>query len=173
MVELIDASENFNALWDIYLEAFPRDEQRPKEEIISLMDTPNFYFEGIYVEKKCCGLVCYRELGDFIFIEYLAMHANSRGSGAGSAFLHYFIEKYNGEKIILEVEHPVEDIQKRRVGFYERKGFHYNDKIFMAPQTIEGGQELPLNFMSYPLLLGTQEYEQVKKLLLDKVYNED
>lgn len=172
MVKLIDGYHIFGTLWEIYLEAFPPAERRSEKELLSLMELDNFFFSGIQYEGKNCGLVGYWIFDEFIYIEYLAMHPSSRGSGAGSKLLKYFQEHFLNKKIILEVEHPVDDIQKRRVGFYERNGFHFNDESFIQPQfSNDGEEEIILNIMSYPLMLNKEKFKETKSILFDKVYN--
>lgn len=171
MVKLINDHQIFSTLWEIYLEAFPPAERRTKKEMESLMKRDDFFFSGIQYENKNCGLVGYWIFEEFIYIEYLAMHSSSRGSGAGSKFIESFKDKFKGQKIILEVEHPLTEIQKRRVGFYERNGFHFNDEAFIQPQfSNECKEDITLNIMSFPKILKKKEFDNVKQILFERVY---
>ena len=172
MVKLIDGSEIFSTLMEINSEAFPPAERRSEEKFLRLMKLENFFLEGIEYEGKTYGMVAYWIFDDFIFIDYLAMHSSSRGSGLGTKFLSFFKEKFTGKQIILEIEHPETEIQKRRVCFYERNGFHYNDEIFVMPQISGNSNEekVLLNIMSLPHILTKNEYDNVIKTLIENVY---
>ncbi|NME70523.1 GNAT family N-acetyltransferase [Flammeovirga aprica] len=171
MVKLIDGDQIFGTLWEIYLEAFSPAERRSRKDLLGNMELDNYYFNGIQFKDKNCGLVGYWVFEEFVYIEYLAMKSSNRGSGAGSKFLEFFIEKFKDRTIILEVEHPVTNIQKRRVNFYKRNGFFYNKGSFIQPQYNEDiKEEVELNIMSYPAKMDKEKLEKTKEILFERVY---
>jgi ribosomal protein S18 acetylase RimI-like enzyme len=74
-------------------------------------------------------LVMYAEYPTFLFVDYLLVNPNTRGSGVGGKVLQHLKKK--GKTIILEVEPPeVEDADtSRRIRFYEKNGFRKADHI--------------------------------------------
>ena len=51
-------------------------------------------------------------------------------------------------RICLEVELPETEMAARRIGFYERNGFYYNDYFYMQPPIAEGRNAIPLRLMT-------------------------
>ncbi|MBD0400909.1 GNAT family N-acetyltransferase [Flammeovirga sp. EKP202] len=171
MVKLIDGSQIFGTLWEIYLEAFSPAERRSRKDLIDTMELKNYFFNGIKFKGNNCGLVGFWVFDEFIYIEYLAMKSSTRGSGAGSKFLEHFKNIFGKRKIILEVEHPVTNMQIRRVNFYKRNGFFYNKGSFIQPKYNEEIKEdVELNIMSYPKKLEKEELAKVKEILFERVY---
>ena len=80
-----------------------------------------------------CGYIIYApsNIDGFINILYFAIDPSRRSSGLGGEFLKLFAKEYAPGGVFLEVEDPEKgkdkadaDIRKRRVGFYERNGYH-------------------------------------------------
>ena len=79
--------------------------------------------------------------------------------------------KEDAEKmIILEVEPPTEEIAVRRVRFYERNGFFFNDYPYIQPSMGEGRKETPLFLMSTERKIDEEEYRMIRNTLYTKVY---
>ena len=72
--------------------------------------------------------------------------------------------------IILEVEPPTEEIAVRRVRFYERNGFFFNDYPYIQPSMGEGRKETPLFLMSTERKIDEEEYRMIRNTLYTKVY---
>lgn len=89
------------------------------------MSDPEYYFELIYDEGRFVGEMLSWENADFIYVEHFCMLPDVRGRGCGSRALELL--RARGKTIILEIDPPVDDISRRRKGFYERNGFIAND----------------------------------------------
>ena len=70
----------------------------------------------------------------------------------------------NDKSILLEVELPNSTINQRRIKFYERIGFKFNQQYYEIPPLKEGQTSLQLLLMSYPTLLSTKDVEQFVKI---------
>ena len=109
------------------------------------------------------------EFETFIYVEHFAVNPVLRNGGVGSKMLKALTE--DAEKmIILEVEPPTEEIAVRRVRFYERNGFFFNDYPYIQPSMGEGRKETPLFLMSTERKIDEEEYRMIRNTLYTKVY---
>ncbi|ANQ47959.2 GNAT family N-acetyltransferase [Flammeovirga yaeyamensis] len=169
MIQIIDG--NFEELWNIYSYSFPEDEQRSKEDILQLMHEGELHFKGIYEHDTLYGLIAYRQLDNFIYIEYYAMAKESRGLGLGTRFLNFFTQQFRHYCIVLEVEKPTSEVSQKRIKFYEKSGFKFNNNNFEQPPLTDDGNAVPMNLMSWPILIEDTGFEMVKDILYKKVYH--
>ena len=71
---------------------------------------------------------------------------------------------------MLEVEPPNGVLEQRRIGFYERLGFHLTPFDYVQPPLREGQADLPLRIMVYPKPLQDEEFNLFKEILYTEVY---
>ena len=116
----------FDSVYEIMTQSFPMDEIRSyqgQKELLGRSD----YFVKTYVEnEKLLGFCAYYVFDEFLFIEHLACTPLSRGLGIGSKLVQEVLLEARDRPLILEVEPPVDELTKRRVGFYERLGLTLN-----------------------------------------------
>ena len=74
-------------------------------------------------------------------------------------------------KVVLEVELPEDSLKKRRIGFYERHGFTFNEYPYIQPPMGEDRHEIPLRIMSAPEPLSQDEFQSVRTELYKSVYH--
>lgn len=72
--------------------------------------------------------------------------------------------------MLLEVEPPEGEMQRRRIGFYERNGFCLNHYPYQMPCLHGDGPSLPLLLMSRPAPLTDREARQAAERLYQEVY---
>ena len=89
-------------------------------------------------------------------------------SGLKSSVLNY-LNKCD-KKVFLEVEPPNCEISKKRVSFYEKLGFSFNDFYYLQQPLNPGDSPFRLNIMSYPESIGEKEFEKYKKDIYRDVY---
>ncbi|WP_044226656.1 GNAT family N-acetyltransferase [Flammeovirga pacifica] len=162
---------NFQELWEIYSYSFPLSEQRTKDDILQLIEEGELSFHGIYEDDKLYGLIAYRQLSNFIYIEYYAMADSVRGTGLGTRFLNFFTQQFRHYCIVLEVEKPTSEINKKRITFYERCGFKFNQNEFEQPAINSESGPVPMNLMSWPIQIEDTGFEMVKDILYKRVYH--
>ena len=69
---------------------------------------------------------------DSYYGEHLAVNERGRNGGIGSFIFNWCLEHLKG-KHVLEVEVPDEEIKRRRINFYKRLGFYYNEYEYIQP----------------------------------------
>lgn len=162
----------FTEVYQLMEQSFPESEFRIFEHQQQLLHN-NFY--SLHTEQDASGrvtaLLAGWRLPGFSFIEHLAVDPSLRGGGVGARLIQQFIRARESDgPIILEVEPPVEEMAKRRIGFYERLGFHLNPFDYVQPPLREGADELKLLIMSYPSPLTPQEFKDYRTALYREVY---
>ena len=139
----------FQEVWSLYKKSFPSEERRQLRTQRKIMDNPLYHFEIINKEDVFIGFVMWWKFEDLIYIEHLATSPRFRGKGYGLHILERFISETK-VPLLLEVEHPITEINKRRIGFYQRAGFVLNNHEYKQPPYKKNGMYVPLMLMTYP-----------------------
>lgn len=173
-IKLIDNKDIlFNKCWELYNLAFPEIERRPLDYQLEAIKMEAFNFEAIlddnssllddnlinnnHICNSFIGFISWWEFDDLIYIEHFAVDNSLRGGGFGKKILNNFMQEQT-KPILLEVEHPHNSIQRRRINFYEREGFilnHYSYK--QPPYNGQDGEFLELLTMTYPTAISQNE----------------
>lgn len=139
----------FKEAWSLYEKAFPKEERRSINDQKKIFKNKKYHFEVIVDKELFVGLLFWWEFRDLRFVEYFATSEKVRNKGFGQRILYEFINR-SVKPIVLEVELPSSEIRQRRIGFYERIGFHLNPHNYEIPPMEEGGEALELLIMSFP-----------------------
>ena len=115
------------------------------------------------------GFLAVWEFESFTYIEHFAVDPALRNSGTGSAMLQELVRKYQ-KQICLEVELPEDELTRRRIGFYERNGFVFNEYPYIQPPISKGKSPVPLRVMTYGKGITRQAFEEMRKVLYRRVY---
>lgn len=147
----------FSFCWELYLSAFPREERRNIDYHIETMCKKQFHCDVVLDADEPIGILFWWDLSDFIFVEHFATTPDVRGKGYGEKILKELISTVS-KPILLEVEHPEDELSRRRIGFYERIGFVLNDHKYCHPSYQQTpGQYVSLMVMTYPRLITESE----------------
>lgn len=116
------------ALKNLYEVSFPDDEQIPWESLIELISKMGLDFTAYYIDKELIGFTIVYPSKDYNWFWYFAVQPALRGKGIGQQILSALIERYKGQRNILDMESPVHDCdnleqRQRRHNFYLRNGF--------------------------------------------------
>ena len=162
----------FEEIYSIMDYSFPDEEMRPKDVHYNtfLHDKHYSTYCAIGDDNEILGFIVVWELGDFIFFENFAIAKEHRSKGIGSALLQYVLKLYNCPAV-LEVEPPVDEITKKRVAFYERNGFVFNDFVYYLPPLRPGSDYMRLYIMSHKEPMTKESFEPFRKKIYDIVYN--
>lgn len=139
----------FETAWKLYEQSFPAEERRTYTKQINLLSCENYHFELIKLESSFIGFILWWKFDDLSFIEHFAIMPFQQGKGFGSAIIESIILQ-SPNLLLLEVELPTDTARKRRIKFYETKGFKLNMQHYKQPPLQEGSQSVQLNLMSYP-----------------------
>lgn len=160
---------DFDFFWKTYEESFPADERRSREQQIALSEVENYVIREIQSDDEIVGFITYWEFETFTFVEHFALAQGARGKGFGSDYLSHFLSTCD-KRIVLEVEPPKEDLQKRRVIFYERLGFHLTPYTHVQTPFVQGRNGVLLQLMTYPSAISDTEFEEIETVLFSTVY---
>lgn len=163
MLQRINETD-FPEIYRIMQASFPDDEYRPYEEQIALFQEPEY---RIYYMPA--GFLAVWEFEAFTYIEHFAVDPALRNSGTGSAMLQELIKQYQ-KPICLEVELPEDELTRRRIGFYERNGFVFNEHPYIQPPISKGKSPVPLRIMTYGCAITRETFEEMKEVLYRRVY---
>lgn len=153
---------NFSIAWKLYETAFPKEERRTLEEQTKIMKHPNYHFEVIFEEGQFIGFLFWWDFEMFRYIDHFATSEAMRNKGFGASILNEFIFR-NSKPILLEVELPNTEINKRRIAFYERLGFKLNSHFYEVPSGSNSDETIPLLLMTYPNPIAKQEVDAFVK----------
>lgn len=115
---LAPALSNIQSLYET---AFPYEERRDFEDLLAILERPNFHLDEVKDGSAFVGLVAWWQFEGFIFMEHLAIEPPLRGRRYGSRIVAHL--KMVDPNLFLEVEFPRDKESNRRVSFYERLGF--------------------------------------------------
>lgn len=155
---------NFPEIYRIMQASFSDDEYRPYDEQLALFEEPEY---RIYYMPA--GFLAVWEFESFIYIEHFAVDPALRNSGTGSAMLQELVKQYQ-KPICLEVELPEDELTSRRIGFYERNGFVFNEYPYIQPPISKGKSPVPLRIMTYKSEITREEFQKMKEILYRRVY---
>ncbi|MEG1622261.1 MAG: GNAT family N-acetyltransferase [Alistipes sp.] len=117
----------------LYESSFPQQERRPIEQLKLLLDTEErMVCNAVICEEKFCGLFIYWQFEQFYYLEYLAIYPELRNQKIGQQVLDYVARELTGLRL-MEVEPPVDEITKRRIGYYQRNGYEVLNQDYIQP----------------------------------------
>jgi ribosomal protein S18 acetylase RimI-like enzyme len=163
---------DFEEIFNIMQDSFPSDEYRFKEEQKALFDIENY---AVYIEKvddKIVSFLAIWEFSGFIFLEHFAVEKTYRSKGLGSKMLTELANIYQ-KTICLEVELPINEQAIKRIEFYKKNGYFYNEYEYYQPPISKGKNPVPLRIVSHEKPLDKLEFNAVKDALYKLVYKTD
>lgn len=164
----------FDTIFSIMETSFPEDEYRPYEEQKALLSDSRY---SVYVlpdsdSGEVKAFITVWKFDDFAFAEHFAVNPDYRNQGLGARILKEFKEIFDCQ-ICLEVELPQTDFAIRRIGFYERNGFFFNDYAYMQPPISRGRNAIPLRIMTSGEAIAKERFDYLKKTIYREVYKQD
>ncbi|MDD4692085.1 MAG: GNAT family N-acetyltransferase [Eubacterium aggregans] len=164
--------EDFDAVYAIMEEAFPVSERRPYHGQRKLLEEEAYTLYGYEKGGELAAFMALWELEPFIFTEHFAVSPAFRNQGMGETILGETFKVLH-KPLILEVEEPeVSEMARRRVGFYERNGFHLTEVAYDQPVLTPGGEIVPLRVMSWPEPLSVADFQAARKEFFQRVYGQ-
>lgn len=162
--------KNFDEVFNLMQTSFPENEYRTYSDQKALLENPKYHVITKENEQKSIvAFLGFWSLGDFNFIEHLAVSPTCRGKGTGTKLVSEFISE-SSKPIILEIEPPVDDISIKRMKFYERLGFVLNEYQYFQIPLRKNDSPSELKIMSYPRKLNEEEFQNIKNTIYREVY---
>ncbi len=157
-MKLILNREINQSLWALYMDNFPPEERRTIEKHKAALSDERFLPYEIYDDTdELLGLFYCWDAGGFVYGEHFVIMPEKRCGGFGRAVIEQLKRLISGKVLILEVEPPVDEMQLRRVEFYKREGFCFNDYEYIHP-SYANHEPYRLNIMSFPRALTCEEF---------------
>ena len=162
----IEKSE-FDAIYAHLEKNFIQDERRDFADAKALLENPDFAVYHTVEGENKIGFITLWSFENFDFIEHFVTYEAYRNQGYGTKVIELL--RNSGKALVLEAELPKDDIQKRRISFYERNGFVQNSAPYVQPPYRSGEDGVSMVLMSYPCAL--MDYDGAVKRIYKKVYN--
>ncbi|RXZ80568.1 GNAT family N-acetyltransferase [Paenibacillaceae bacterium] len=164
-------NKKFDEVFRIMEASFPRCERRSYEGQQELLDNPHYrLLTEKDAEGKVIAFLAGWEFANFRFIEHIAVDRAIRGGGLGSKLMNKYCRE-SDKPVLLEVELPDDEMAQRRIGFYERLGFHLNDFDYIQPPLQAGEPEIPLLIMTSPERITAEQFRTYREVLYREVYH--
>lgn len=149
-------NDYFLKAWKLYEEAFPSEERRLLKDQTYVLQNDKYHFDILIDNEQFIGFILWWDFETYRYVDHFAISKEQRNKGLGRLILNKFISRSN-TPIILEVELPTSDINKRRIAFYERIGFKLNQHYYEIPPLTKKQVPLQLFLMSYPNLISKKD----------------
>ena len=146
---------SWSEAWALYEASFPACERWDASSYDRAFADPAFEADAILLDGAFVGLLFHWTSDGFHYVEHLAVSPHLRGQHLGSRALEAFCRD---RRVILEIDPPVDDISRRRKGFYERNGFIANDYDYTHLPYHRGCKGHRLVIMSSPHRIDEAEY---------------
>ncbi len=133
----------------LFTDAFPADERPSFDRIRELHHQSPFFKLNLFRwNDSPVGFISQWDFDTFTYVEHAAFHPSVRGKGLGSSAFAHLLNRLN-RPCILEVEPPTGDIEKRRIGFYERLGFKLSSHLYVQPPYSPDKHPLMMRLMTH------------------------
>ena len=162
---------NFDEVYELMEMSFPKDERRTYSEQKNLLNNPMY---RIYVFRACetqqiQAFIAVWELGEIAFVEHVAVNPMCRNNGIGAKVLNELVNNV-GKMVCLEVEPPNDEMSSRRIEFYKRNNFFFNEYFYIQPPMSEGRKSIQLYIMTSERKITESEFNNIKNMLYKEVY---
>lgn len=151
--------------------SFPIEEIRAWENAKAQLKNSKY---RIWISKNAAdqilGFIAEWDLGATVFVEHFAVDQTLRGAGIGSGMMVSYLAQA-AKPVVIEVEDEKTEISERRIGFYQRLGFHLSKYGYDQP-VMRGdvNKKIPLKIMSYPEPLTAESFENFRCQVFSQIY---
>lgn len=159
---------SFNELYKIYTDSFIDDEIREIDQ--NQLDKEIYNLYSIEMNNEVAGLIATWNLGNYVFVEHVAISSTLRGQGLGSIVFEEFHKMNAGKCVVLDVEIPYNKDCERRIEFYKRLNYFKNMYEYFQPPLSKGKSLVPMYLMSLGKPLSPEEFLVIRDLLFREVY---
>ena len=153
----------------LYEHSFPLHERREWEQLLQSLREPSVELLVIQQHEELIGFAILWKLDGWHYLEHFAIDPKQRSKKYGSKVME-LLKKHCVKGLILEVEPPIEEMAKRRIGFYERLGFIICPFEYQQPPYRKGEDWHPMLLMSVPEITSESAFEHIATTIHTEVY---
>lgn len=154
---------------NLYENSFPEEERREFSQLIDIYKNHNLELNLITQENQLVGILNQWKFDEVLYIEHLAIHPEYRNKKIASKVLEELSKTY--KTIVLEVELPLNETSKRRIGFYQRAGFFLQPYNYYQPPYRKGEKAIQMHIMTKTKTpIKKEEYQTIIDTIRKKVY---
>ena len=165
------ADNYFLTMAMLYKSAFPSEQRRSMGELEhEIMTSKRFHSCALLAKNEFVGFFNYWQFDTFYFVEHFAIKPELRGKKIGSKALHTFKESI-ALPVVIEVDMPTSAAAARRIGFYEKAGFHVIPNDYAQPPYRPSDFMLPMLLMTNDRLFAGKHFDRIKKTVYKEVYH--
>jgi len=163
------ADEAWKEFFLLYLSAFPADERRTEQDLISMIANPMLSLNTIDIDREFAGLFNYWNFGSFFYIEHFAIVPHKRNTGIGRQLLQNFSQN---KTVVLECELPLDELSNRRVLFYQKLGFRTYPFLYTQPPYSHDKPPVPMLLLTNSPDLSELTFKQISAKIAESVYQQ-
>ena len=150
-------SQYWEALWHIYITSFPIYEQRTFKDQIEALKDERYHCIAICENDKVAGILLYWEIETYRYVEHLAIVSDLRGKQYGTNILNQFCNE--NERVILEIDPPIDEVSRKRLSFYQSAGFYLQEYAHIHPPYRAGYSGHSLKVLTSMASFNEEAYE--------------
>lgn len=163
--------QHYKFMEELLVDSFPPEEYRQLEQLREFTDrTGNFHNNIIFDDDLPIGFITYWDFGNFYYVEHFATNPALRNGGYGKRYAGISMRLLKTPHCTRSGASLVEEMAKRRIGFYQRQGFVLWKKDYRQPPYKPGDHFLPMYLMVHGNLDPEKDYEDIKHKLHTVVY---
>ncbi len=121
-IRLEKSATFLNDIKNLYKTAFPENERCDFDYLLNERYSDYEMF-AITKENDFVGFIFVAFYKDIVYVNYFAIREEFRNCGFGSMALGLLKEKFKDFNILLSIEKPISQAQKRRLKFYQKNNF--------------------------------------------------
>ncbi len=161
---------NFAFFWELYVASFPAEERREYDYQVRTLGKKDYHLDILLKDSEPIGFIAWWDFRDVCYVEHFAISVEHRGQGYGEAALGDFIAQCQ-KPLLLEVEHPDSDINRRRIAFYERMGLHLTPHPYAHPSYHNPlAPMVSLRIMTHPTVITERQLSEFKEEAFQKIH---
>ncbi len=170
---LLNSYQYFDDVYKMLTDYFLTDEYRLYDAQRAILSDERYSLYQFIDDKtkKLIGFISFWKLDDLYFIEHLAVDECYRKEGYGSKILAEGLSKTTGD-VVLEIELPSDDVGRKRLSFYQKNNFFFNEYKYRQPPLNAGDAAIPMNILSYKKPLTEEQFIAVAKTIYRDIYKQ-
>lgn len=154
---------------NLYNSAFPKYEQRSDQGRRNIQHLDDYHLYYFSVDSQFVGFIGSWKILDFFYVEHLAISSQLRGQGYGQQVLKMFSQC--AKNIVLEIDPVIDEVSQKRLHFYLRCGFKFNQYSHIHPNYHGEFAPHQLEILSFLHCINNATYQMFNEKLNNMIMN--